>query len=55
MRMNVEKTKLMILSRNDENRQMNLKLNGESIDQVNRCTYLGKLLVSNGKSDDEIK
>ena len=50
-RMNIEKTKSMILSRNDENRQMNLKLNGESLDQVNRFTYLGQLLVS----DDGIK
>ena len=34
---------------------MNLKLNGELIDQVNSFTYLGQLQVSNGKSDDEIK
>ena len=55
MRMNIEKTKSMILSRSDENRQMNLKLKGESIDQVDRFTYLGQLLVSDGKSDDVIK
>ena len=55
MRMNIEKTKSMILSRNNENRQMNLKLNGESMDQVNGFTYLRQLRVSNGKSDDEIK
>ena len=53
--MNIEKTKSMILSKNNENRQMNSKLNGESIDQVNTFTYLGQLLVSNGKSGDEIK
>ena len=48
--MNIEKTKLMIQSR-----QMNLKFNGQSIHQVSRFTYLGQLLVSNGKADDEIK
>ena len=42
MRMNIEKTKSMILSRNHEKRQVNLKLNGESIDQVNRFTYVPK-------------
>ena len=53
MEMNVKKTKVLVISR-DQNIRVNLKLNGQVIEQVKCFKYLGSIITDDGKSQREV-
>ena len=55
MKINVKKTKTMVVSRNAVVPRMNIVLDGQRVEQVAHFTYLGQKFTENGKCDDEIK
>ena len=54
MAINMKKTKVMKVSRSGE-RDINISLNGMKIEQVKKFQYLGSIISSDGRSQDEIK
>ena len=54
MKMNIKKTKTMVISRKDEIPKVSITLDGEPVEQVNKFVYLGELITENGKCEDEI-
>ncbi|CAF3333272.1 unnamed protein product [Rotaria sp. Silwood2] len=52
MKISEKKTELMVISREDK--QLNLYLNNNSLNQVNKFKYLGVQFSSDGKQDGEI-
>ena len=55
MKMNIKKTKTMVISRKVETHKVNITLDGQPVEQVERFVYLGQLITENGKCDEEIK
>ena len=55
LEMNVKKTKTMIISRDAENKKVEVKVNNEILQQVNRFIYLGTELREDIKTDQEIE
>ena len=55
MKMNIKKTKTMVISRKVETPKVNITLDGQPVEQVERFVYLGQLITENGKCDEEIK
>ena len=55
MKMNIKKTKTMVISRKVETPKVNITLDGKPVEQVERFVYLGQLITENGKCDEEIK
>ena len=53
MRPNVAKTETMIISR--EEQKHNIKLEGQTLQQINYFKYLGSTISHDGRVDDEIK
>ena len=53
MEMNVKKTKVLVISR-DQNIRVNLKLNGQVIEQVKCFKHLGSIVRDDGKSQREV-
>ena len=51
--MNVKKTKVLVISR-DQNIRVNLKLNGQVIEQVKCFKYLGSIITDDGKCQREV-
>ena len=51
--MNVEKTKVLVISR-DQNTRANLQLNGQVIEQVECFKCLGSIITDDGKSQREV-
>ena len=51
--MNVEKTKVLVISR-DQNTRANLQLNGQVIEQVECFKFLGSIITDDGKSQREV-
>ena len=54
MKMNVKKTKTMVISRKSERPKVNIKLDGLPVEQVSKFVYLGQLITENGKFEEEI-
>ena len=54
MKMNAKKTKTMLVSKYVTLSKVNLKIDGDIIKQTDNYTYLGQIIASNGKCDDEI-
>ena len=52
---NRKKTFCMTISKDNMNVQYSLKINGESIQHVNKFNYLGSLITSDGRSSAEVK
>ena len=52
MKMNIKKTKTMVISRKVEIPKVNITLDGKPIEQVERFVYLGQLITENGKCDE---
>ncbi|VDP25617.1 unnamed protein product [Soboliphyme baturini] len=52
MRMNASKTKSLVLSRSPA--RCPLQMNGEAVEQVEKFKYLGVVLTSDGKLEEEI-
>ena len=62
LRMNVKKTKTMLISRDQERdkrnglrRSVNILVNGETLEQVDKFRYLGQRTTEDGRSDTEVK
>ena len=55
MKVNIDKTKVMVISRTDPFPEINILLNGSKLQQVSTMVYLGHLISSNGKCEKEIK
>ena len=53
MKINVEKTKVMCVSK--ESKEIKVKLDGKWVQQVKRFTYLGTIITSNGYTIEDIK
>ena len=53
--MNVKKTKTMIISRNPEGKKVDIKVDNETIQQVEKFIYLGTLILEEIKTDKEIE
>ncbi|XP_026317751.1 uncharacterized protein LOC113228612 [Hyposmocoma kahamanoa] len=55
MKINAEKTKVMIFERNENVTVCNIKIQGMIIDQVNEFVYLGSVFTRDGKFDEDIE
>ena len=55
MKMNIKKTKTMVISQKVETPKVNITLDGQPVEQVERFVYLGQLLTENRKCDEEIR
>ena len=53
--MNVKKTKTMIISRDPEGKKVDIKVDNETIQQVEKFIYLGTLILEEIKTDKEIE
>ena len=53
MRINTNKTKILVCSRNGEN-QTSIELRNEKIQEVNEFNYLGSKITNDGRSSREI-
>src|SRR6218665_2244047 len=54
VKVNINKTKVMKVSRTGEG-VINITINGEILEQVERFRYLGALITSDGRCETEIK
>ena len=52
--MNVKKTKTMIISRDPERKKVEIKVNNETLQQVDKFTYLGTQIREDAKTDKEL-
>ncbi|GFR90495.1 craniofacial development protein 2 [Elysia marginata] len=52
--MNTKKTKVMVISKT-EPPKVNDKVKGKCIEQIEQFKYLGQLITTDARSDDEIK
>ena len=55
MKINVKKTKAMVVSRKPNSPKINIAIDGEQIEQVTSYMYLGSLITEDGRSENEIK
>ena len=55
MKMNIKKTKTMVVSRKSEIPKVKIHLDGQEVEQVSKLVYLGELITENGKSEEEIR
>ena len=55
MKMNIKKTKTMVVSRKSEIPKVKIHLDGQEVEQVSKFVYLGELITENGKSEEEIR
>jgi hypothetical protein len=54
--LNIKKTKTIMINReNDQNIQVNIMINGESLESVQEYVYLGHTITSDGKCETEIR
>lgn len=53
--LNIKKTECMSVSKNKNIPRCNVCINGEPIKQVNRFNYLGSIITSDGRCDEDIK
>jgi len=53
-KVNIKKTKVMKVSRKGEG-EINITIDGERLEQVDRFRYLGALITSDGRCETEIK
>ena len=52
--MKANKTKTMLVSKDVTSTKVSLKIHGDFIKQTDNYTYVGHLITSNGRCDDEI-
>ena len=52
--MNVNKTKTMIISKDPEGKKVDIKVDNETLQQVEKFIYLGTLIIKEMKTDKEI-
>ena len=55
LKMNIKKTKTMVISRKDITPKAKILIDGSEVEQVEKFLYLGQLITEDGRSDAEIK
>ena len=55
LKMNLSKTKVMVISKGEDVASANITVNGEVLEQVSRYKYLGSVVTQDGRCTDEIK
>ncbi len=55
MKINIKKTKAMVVSKKPNSPKINIAIDGEQIEQVAPYMYLGSLITEDGRSEKEIK
>ncbi|PIK59245.1 hypothetical protein BSL78_03829 [Apostichopus japonicus] len=55
LKMNTKKTKAMLVSRLDEGKELNIRVNGELLEQVKSFKYLGQTISDDGRCDKDIR
>ena len=50
MKINLTKTKCMVITRSGHDERVNLRFNGEGVTQTNSYSYLGTMISSCGSS-----
>ena len=55
LKMNIKKTKTMVISRDLANPKVNIKVDGTTLEQVETFKYLGQTITSDGRSDTAIR
>ena len=48
MKMNIKKTKTMVISKKKEISNVKIELDGQDVEQVSKFVYLGELITGNG-------
>ena len=54
-KMNTLKTKVLVVSKHGNARQIKVKLDGHQLEQVDKFTYLGQTITNDGRCEEEIK
>ena len=55
MKINIKKTKAMVVSKKPNSQKINIAIDGQHIEQVTSYVYLGSLITEDGRSEKEIK
>ena len=55
LEMNVKKTMTMVISKNPEGKQLEIKVGDQKLEQVKKFKYLGTQITEDGKTETEIK
>ena len=55
MKMNIKKTKTMVISKTKDIPNVKIELDGQEVEQVSKFVYLGELITENGKCEEEIR
>lgn len=55
LKLNTSKTKVLVVNKSNENIQMNIKINGETIQQCSQFCYLGSIVTDDNRCTTEIK
>ena len=55
MKINIKKTKAIVVSKKPNSPKINIAIDGEQIEQVASYMYLGSLITEDGRSEKEIK
>ena len=55
MKINIKKTKAMVVSKKPNSPKINIAIDGQQIEQVTSYMYLGSLITEDGRSEKEIK
>ena len=55
LKMNIKKTKTMVISRDPENPKVDINVDGNTLEQVEIFKYLGQTITSDGRSDTAIR
>uniref|UniRef100_A0A2S2R187 Reverse transcriptase domain-containing protein n=1 Tax=Sipha flava TaxID=143950 RepID=A0A2S2R187_9HEMI len=55
LKINRKKTKVLVLSKSDQQNATIIIISNESIEQVKKCCYLGSLITEDNRSTKEIK
>ena len=52
---NIEKTKTMVISKTKEEKSLNIRIDGENLEQVSSFVYLGHIITDDGRCEAEVK
>ena len=55
LRLNVSKTKVMVISKTEASIRTNIVIDGEALEQVEKYKYLGSVITQDGRCKEEIK
>ena len=55
LEINKKKTQTMVITKEEEVPKVNIKIDGKSLEQVHKFTYLGQQITEDGRSEEEIK